>query len=319
MSIADAIRRVEEKQQPVKADFFERWKPEMKKVPPMGMLTMVRASDLPYFCARAEVIRAVASITFEKAVTWKEKIRMARGTAMHRMLQNEILPAMGAIDGWWTCDQCGYHSNFGQQPEKCFQCGNEDGFSYQEPVLECSEFGLTGHCDGLWMDDESLIEIKTCGAGTYGRVVGMGPLHAHKVQAGAYLDMWNSMAGNVSNGRLLKNVRFIYMPVEDVTHVKIPAPADRKVPFEVDYDTGMITCKLAGAEVRVAASERQREVAAFRTCMYSIREGAKALPSRQASCKDREHAGAWRYGCPVASLCFSCEEDIGPLWMAMQG
>jgi len=319
MSIADAFRKIEEKQQTEhKADFFCRYKPiEEEKEAIFRVGTPIRMSSLPYFCGREMVLLALAStvcdiVVQKKVRTLAETIKMARGTAMHRAFQNEILPSMGAIDGYWECSTCaGYQSDLGPRPVECPVCMGKD-LRYVEMTLRHDGLMLTGHMDGLWLAEKSILEIKTCDIGTYSKVVSMGPLHAHKIQTGAYLDAWNSNPCHCGDW-IMESVRFLYVPMTDVDAVKIPSPKDRKVPFELDIDTGMITFKLPKEVVLDAWAPVARDVSQCRKALQLIASGysyeLSPMPRHQ-SCKSLDNAGRWKYGCSCPELCFAADNPL---------
>lgn len=313
MSLADVFRTLDERNQTVhKADFFCRAKPTVEVVKPLALDRPMYPSGISNFCPREEVLRSVLRINRVKKATLKEEIQKARGTAMHRLLQNEILPSMDAIDGFWRCNRCGWKTGFIRKPSECPQCkASVRHLLYEEVHLESDALGLSGNCDGVWWEDRSLYEIKTCAIGTYSRVIAAGPMLSHKVQAGAYLRMWWGETG--VGFTQLDSIRFLYVPMDDVSDVKIPAPANRKVPFEYDYETGMIVFKTPGDDVIGPFNKAMAAVQEFRVALVDIGNDGRKLPCRNEACKSEENAGRWKYGCVTVGPCFKCDDQLPPL------
>jgi len=280
---------------------------EVRKRTPMGFRDPVRMSSLPYFCAREEAIRiAVGELSVEE-VGWPKRWVMNRGTGIHHALQNEVLPLVGAIDGLWRCQWCGAMEEKGRdelgymgQPTECSSCHSRHEFVYQEVDLHDDELLLTGHVDGLWLKHKAMWEFKTCGEGTYRRVLDKGPSVAHRVQAGGYLRMLNShFAGDLE----LDKAFFLYVPMEDVSAVRIPPPDERPVPYEVDPDTRMIFYPLGESGLKGYFEEAYKRVQTFRQWRYDLGSVVGTIPARHPSCTCAGNAGQWKWGCDFAEGC----------------
>lgn len=75
---------------------------------------------------------------------------------------------MGRLAGQWTCMLCGGKFN-AVSPENCVRdrCAADRAFlKYSEVGLRVDEYLIAGHADGAIPDLQSLIEIKSVGAGT---------------------------------------------------------------------------------------------------------------------------------------------------------
>ena len=83
----------------------------------------------------------------------------SHGTALHNILQNQVLPALGEIlYGQWRCLLCGKLVGCSDgkpmldciipRPDRCLSCGG-GGFLYEEVSLRSDQYHLTGHPDGF--------------------------------------------------------------------------------------------------------------------------------------------------------------------------
>jgi len=144
--------------------------------------SFVRASSLPTMCAREEVLASRLEIEREDKVTSDGCLAMAQGTGMHWVMQNEVLPTIGAyLVGQWLCKSCGKISGDSTDLEKripwfseCPQCGfisedpHEGGPEYVEVELCSSEYRFTGHMDGFLripgIEGDGAFELKSISA-----------------------------------------------------------------------------------------------------------------------------------------------------------
>jgi hypothetical protein len=273
---------------------------------PLDYWSKVRSSSLPYFCAREEMIKHYIGWPWGSYESWQKQWVMDRGTGMHHVYQNLILPKMGNLDGAWICLDCGALSD-GEcetvkaipRPEECLTCGGHR-FIYEEIVMDDEVLLLTGHADGLWLAEKALWEFKTCGMGTYRKVINSGPLEAHRVQAGAYLSMLKRKGFDVDN------VRFLYIPMEDVCGVSIPLPGVREPFYEVDPTTKAIMCQLQEKDVMPSMSAALERVMLFRMMLKSNEsQDVPLLPNKHESCTTKSNGGQWKWGCDLCSECMA--------------
>ena len=323
--VVDAIKKSKEE----RGTFFRTLAStgEVRTRVPLEADSPVRMSNLPYFCAREEAIRTCIGGTTKEVVDWPNRWVMNRGSGIHVAIQNDVLENIGAIDGVWRCDSCNTLNGvdaflcdeegvlgFSPTPTKCFKCGQPHCFTYVESTLVHQNWGLTGHPDGFWMKEKALWEFKTCGAGTYRRVLDKGPSVAHRVQGGGYLQMANELLGKYrERDERLEKVFFLYVPMEDVSDVRIPSPDERSVPYEVDPDTRMIFYPLGIGAVTPDFDEAYARVKAYRVWRNHIAEMSEpqlkvrhlgsVLPKRHLSCTCAGNAGQWKWGCDFARGC----------------
>ncbi len=329
---ADAIKKSKEE----RGTFFKTLAStgEVRTRVPLEADSPVRMSNLPYFCAREEAIRTCIGGTTKEVINWPKRWTMNRGSGIHVAIQNYVLENIGAIDGMWR-HGCGYEHGlmspgadlFGLAscPTACENCGGTSGFTYMESSFDDVNLGLTGHPDGFWVKEKALWEFKTCGAGTYRRVLGKGPSVANRVQGGGYLKMLNRLLEDtrehwaidgVSPGDKLQpfdKVYFLYVPMEDVSDVRIPSPDERSVPYEVDPDTRMIFYPLGIEAVTSDFDEAYKRVTEYRLWRNHIAEMSEpqlkvrhlgsVLPRRHLSCTCAGNAGQWKWGCDFAKGC----------------
>lgn len=278
---------------------------DIKISEPLDYWSKVRSSSLPYFCPREEMIRHYIGWPWGGKHTWMKRWVMDRGTGIHYVYQNLILPKMGVIDGIWKCLSCGEvpvddrkMTVVGGRPDECWKCGDHH-FLYEELVMDDQLLLLTGHADGVLLKKNALWEFKTCGIGTYRKVIKNGPLDAHRVQAGAYLSMLKRMGYEVDN------VRFLYIPMEDVGDVSIPMPGAREPFYEVDPITKAVFCVLPEKDVMPYFNEAFERVVLFRTMLKSNESQERMLlPEKYKSCTSKSTGGYWKWGCDLCDECF---------------
>lgn len=132
---------------------------------PMSPGTLFRVSSLHDLCARREALRILHNVSDERIIEPDLLLTFALGTGMHLALQNEVLPALGILEGMWRCVECGLVAG---EPERKHrhtreqiasrvvrpaQCASEactsTEFTFKEYLFEDHELGLSGHPDGL--------------------------------------------------------------------------------------------------------------------------------------------------------------------------
>lgn len=118
----------------------------------------MRASRLPEICVREEALVSAAQLVRKREIDSNAQLNFEIGKALHRQLQEEILPQIGVLLGEWECTRCGLHYGVRKpwleadryairRPEVC-QCENRT-FRFHEYSLEDTEYRITGHPDGL--------------------------------------------------------------------------------------------------------------------------------------------------------------------------
>jgi hypothetical protein len=177
---------------------------ESRATPPLGPDSSIRASGFASLCPREEVLAALHNIFREESFEADLLLVFAVGTGLHRMLQDEILPKIGAMVGEWVCLECSKHyggmqgepgfdlSKMVPKPDKCTKrkCGSVE-FRYQEQFFRDEQFRITGHPDGFinvpGREGTGVLEAKsisTRGAMEIRRI----PKWEHVIQAQIY--MW---------------------------------------------------------------------------------------------------------------------------------
>jgi hypothetical protein len=171
----------------------------VEDVPPLtvqqvdGDKNIFRASGVGDLCAREEVLAAVHDITRKKTVDPILRTIFDTGTALHEMVRGYLGP-LGVLVGTWACVKCG--KKYGKSKEERIQvpaactCKATE-FTYVEEYAKDTEHKIGGHCDGFLAFQkrpaESILEIKSIGAGSMQRVV-KEPYMKHTIQAQIY--MW---------------------------------------------------------------------------------------------------------------------------------
>lgn len=174
---------------------------EEREVPWLDDKSYLRVSSLAMMCPRAEVLAAKHQIVRRDVVDADLAMIFAHGTALHYILQNEVLAETGALVGIWRCVECA--KQFGKldgditvsqtlvrRPKKCDACGCED-FLYREQHFVNEEFRIGGHPDGfLIMQGYPGMGIVECKSISSRRAweVKSTPDIGHVVQAQSY--MW---------------------------------------------------------------------------------------------------------------------------------
>lgn len=132
-----------------------------KVVEPLTPTSYIRSSGLGYLCPREEVLRARYKINRIETITGKQQRVFDVGHAFHAMMQNEYFAKTGMLWGHWKCRHCHKEYQFQVKP-KC-DCGH-DVFEYVELELKSDNLLITGHPDGILVDNEGnrwLLEFKT--------------------------------------------------------------------------------------------------------------------------------------------------------------
>lgn len=165
----------------------------------------LRSSGLGKMCAREEVLAAIHQISRDDAVSADMQLTFSLGTAMHRELQNDILPALGALKGAWQCVRCckthgGLDAEGKFKPENmilrpsiCAGCGAAGSLQYEELHFLLPEFIIKGHPDGFVQipgkDELMLFEAKSISSGQVEKLkVKTKPIPEHVLQVQCY--MW---------------------------------------------------------------------------------------------------------------------------------
>lgn len=331
--VADALD-----QERPKSWFWERVHEKKRKRVrrPLSQESTVRVSELPYFCAREEAIRVALGVETYELLDWERRWKMSRGSGMHATMQDGEFPLLECIDGMWLCGTCG--ELYGQhppggalfgiapRPDRCGECGGKH-LIYQESLLDDVNLGLRGKADGFWIEKGALWEIKTCGIGTYRYMLNNGPPKANRVQAAAYIEMANRMLDNLRDHQRIDGVEpmdakiervyFLYIPLDDVTSVSLPAPRNRVIPYEVDSVTKAVFCEMERESVKPEFEEAHARVREFREWIGqfyvenitdAIQECLEQkvpvlLPKRHPACTCASNAGQWKWGCDFAKGC----------------
>jgi len=168
-----------------------------KEITPLNKESYVRVSALADLCPREEVLCSVNKVTREETVEPDLSMIFAHGTALHWVLQNQVLPKVGILIGVWKCFGCG--KAHGQligdndlsalvlRPDRCNECGTAE-FTYVEQHFINKEFRITGHPDGFLvipgLPGKGIIEAKSIGQAWK---VKQTPQMDHVIQAQCYL------------------------------------------------------------------------------------------------------------------------------------
>ena len=170
----------------------------------------IRCSSFASLCPREEVLCSVLGKDRTEDVDANLNLIFAHGSALHYIMQNEVLPQVGAIYGKWRCMSCGKTEGellekvpleqcLVTRPEKCGWCDGIKGhngysryeFFYEEVSLKSEKYRLTGHPDGFLKlpgyEGLGLLELKSISQkGAW--EVKPAPKMDHAVQAQLY--MW---------------------------------------------------------------------------------------------------------------------------------
>lgn len=133
----------------------DRFKSEEPQ-PPLSPTSFLRCSALSSMCPREEVLCAVHNVVRTQTISVDLNLVFSLGTALHNILQNKVLPALGeALYGHWRCVSCGLLAvgtgslleSVILRPKVCV-CGKSE-FIYEELSLRSDQYRLTGHPDGF--------------------------------------------------------------------------------------------------------------------------------------------------------------------------
>lgn len=163
--------------------------------------SFLRPSAFSMLCPREEVICGRIERTRRNEVDADTMLTFAHGRALHNILQNEVLPAIGVLLGKWSCQRCGhFHEGSAEgplldqiilRPDKCSKCGKENEFLYHEMFFKNEEFNIGGHPDGFLKiqerSDIGLLEAKSISPNGAFEIKGT-PKMDHVIQAQIY--MW---------------------------------------------------------------------------------------------------------------------------------
>lgn len=178
----------------------------------LGPDSLFRASGLAYICPREEVLAARAGLSRAKTFSPDAIFNFGYGTALHRQLQDDLLPRAGCLIGLWKCLHCAHVVGrrpegeveapkkwYVKRPTKCPKCDHvtdlEDNeaedWKYVEDFYCDSSCGITGHPDGFLImpgrRDIGLLEVKSIGQ-QLAHSVKSAPRREHVIQANVY--MW---------------------------------------------------------------------------------------------------------------------------------
>ena len=137
-------------------------------------------SQLSRMCPRHEVLRQLmpAAVDRSKLIPdLRMQVIFDVGHALHRWFQEQYFGPMGRLKGNWICRLCGTVATNVPMPAHPHSCtGNSDVieigknqfWSFDEPALENTEWGVVGRCDGIYIPiskdvEEAVLEIKTAG------------------------------------------------------------------------------------------------------------------------------------------------------------
>ena len=176
---------------------------EERKTPPLKWEddSFVRASGFADMCPRAAVIASLNDIITTDKTNSELLLIFAHGTALHWILQNNVMPKIGILLGEWICLSCGklYGKPEGtkplldtivKQPEKCTTVGCKSvEFYYKELHFKDNEYRIAGHPDGFLeiqgMPGLGIFEAKSC-SGLSSMKVQKNPYMSHIAQVNIY-------------------------------------------------------------------------------------------------------------------------------------
>jgi len=258
---------------------------------PLTLKDTMRASSLPYTCARAMVLASKHDIELPDVIDTNLLLTFDHGSGLHYALQNIILPKVGALRGKWFCTKCGKRyggntaGNFGVVEEEfqvlrpespCEVCKGEE-YQYEEQFWINEAYRLTGHNDGFLdplalglPEDKGLgvLEVKSISPRRAPEIKDV-PDFAHAVQCQTY--MWLT---GCQWGIILYWVKGVYGINALVEHY-----------MSYDEDT----------------------VESLKTMTMSIWEGIETgeLPERICTSPDCKRAEE----CPLVNECFEEQDD----------
>jgi hypothetical protein len=137
-------------------------------------------SQLSKMCPRLEVLRQLMPKAIDKSKLipdLRTQVIFDVGHALHRWFQEQYFGPMERLKGTWVCRLCGAVTDDVVMPARPHPCrsgsclieiGKNRFWSFREPALENKEWGIIGHCDGIYVPfntdiDEAVLEIKTAG------------------------------------------------------------------------------------------------------------------------------------------------------------
>lgn len=175
-----------------------------EKTFPIEANSTFRVSSIPYLCAREEVLASRYGVNRPPKFDKDAIFNFEYGTAIHRQLQNFILPTAGCIVGIWRCLHCGHNvgevGNLVARPGLCPSCDfksdsvlDSEDWMYVESYLLNDSYRVGGHPDGFlsvpWEDGVGVLEVKSISQ-RGATLIKHAPSRAHVVQANMY--MWLS-------------------------------------------------------------------------------------------------------------------------------
>ncbi len=199
----------------------ERRIPPVRPLDPKDPSTYMRASSVGFVCSRYEALRIAHKATILDSEKVSDRFAMSVGTAYHRMMQDDVMPAVLSerMVGWWR----GLNANtieYASDGLPMLVPRPDDGkhWVYEEVFAFDSRYGIGGHPDAIvdWRgsglpdvpDDFEVEEIKTRGGPTDRMAEwrfddvdpdkGGAPLPFHVLQIQTY--MWLL---NLKHGRLI--------------------------------------------------------------------------------------------------------------------
>lgn len=178
---------------------------ENRVVFPLAKGGTVRSSGFGQMCPREEVLAALHKVIREENFNADQLLNFSLGTDFHSLLQDEVLPKVGAMVGEWKCYNCGkkfggmgkkkgfYLSRMIPKPAECSKCKCLK-LTYVEQFLTDVEYGITGHPDGFinipGRAGTGVIEAKSIG-GKGAWEIKKVPKFEHVIQVQLYLWMTN--------------------------------------------------------------------------------------------------------------------------------
>jgi hypothetical protein len=170
-------------------------------IQPMKTDGFLRPSGFSMLCPREEVLCARLNTVRKQEFDADTMLTFAHGRALHNILQNEVLPAIGVLLGKWSCQECGQLHEGAKdgpliqqiifRPEVCSSCGKKSDFLYHELFFKNDSFNIGGHPDGFLKisdrPDLGLLEAKSISPSGAYEIKGT-PKMDHVIQAQIY--MW---------------------------------------------------------------------------------------------------------------------------------
>jgi hypothetical protein len=177
-----------------------------------------RISSAYEFCAREWVLDELFHDELYEQVDWLSKLYMARGSVMHKVIQNQILGPAGILWHKWACTKCGkIYDGFmprevcecsasckdnciwvGDKTKRiCQFCPKFGRYDYIEPEMKIviGNKELIGHTDGILkfnIDTKEvtrLLEIKSIASRLFAQL--SEPYESHFAQANLYMHLLN--------------------------------------------------------------------------------------------------------------------------------